>query len=692
MGSNNNFARHKRKLSVVESDTTSATSDTSGRFDDADESETDAIAHGGAVDEVLDTRSVHSAKRGRSNGWPLRDELAYDEHGMKIDLRERRSPNKVTFNDNDSPRPSSRPDSSAKDGRRQPSPPPLRVRRSRFIEGSMNDRVSSKPPSVLFQDVPMTTGSASDEKDPRSKANNHGEKRGSGIFRFGKAIASAFHPFGGWGNKSEAGPQDASKAQKELMKHRQVRAEKAYAELKKSGFKGIGAPNAVDSDVADETWNAIQDQMDYKMTADDRATREQNAAAPTPTPTPTPARHETGLSKLKSLSELRKRTSTLNLPSVRHRDVSPIPPPSDRELEDSHRPVQRRQSRKDLSRQAKLLKKVSNLEDKLGRARRELRELASNEEDSTLPSICVDGAHARKFVPGTLPSLPSERLLHDQAEDESGRSTDPGGKGHDHSEPEHRILSSVSPKQPRKLSKNRPSAEDSLSPRKRKSSAELPSNKGSRSDDGGEENHYHHQHPDIDPSNTPRKTSSRQSKSQKTARADSPGGAKSLEPDHTTNGVGSSPRKVKPTRDKRSSSLTTKSSQRLKAKQSSRNLRQVATDDEADGNRNSNKGPFYLQEQHQLDSNILKIPPAPSSPNTKKTTEWEDQDEENIPPVPPVPKELLLEKNTTKMMIGGAKASGGRRLENIDEAKSPGKHHGGGRIPSTGFTWPEDIF
>jgi hypothetical protein len=476
------------------------------------------------------------------------------------------------------------------------------------------------------------------------------------------------------------------------MKHRQVRAEKAYAELKKSGFKGIGAPNAVDSDVADETWNAIQDQMDYKMTADDCATREQNAAAPTPTTTPTPARHETGLSKLKSLSELRKRTSTLNLPSVRHRDVSPIPPPSDRESEDSHRPVQRRQSRKDLSRQAKLLKKVSNLEDKLGRARRELRELANNEEDSTLPSICVDGAHARKFVPGTLPSLPSERLLHDQAEDESG------GKSHDHSEPEHRMLSSVSPKRPRKLSKTRPSAEDSLSPRKRKSSAELPSNKGSRSDDGGDENHYHHQHPDIDPSNTPRKASSRQSKSQKTARADSPGGAKSLEPDHTTNGVGNSPRKVKPTRDKRSSSLTTKSSQRLKAKQSSRNLRQVATDDEADGKRNGkrngNKGPFYLQEQHQIDSNILKIPPAPSSPNTKKTTEWEEQDEENIPPVPPVPKELLLEKNTTKMMIGGAKASGGRRLEKIDEAKSAGKHQvgGGGRIPSTGFTWPEDIF
>jgi hypothetical protein len=664
--SSGGFAHHKRKLSDP-----SATSDTSsGRFDDADESDS-----GAAVDEVLETRSVHSAKRGRSNGWPLRDELAYDEHGMKIDLSERRFPSKVPV---ESPRSSKR-------------EPVLRVRRSRFIEGSMNDdHVSEKPPSVLFQDVPRTTGSTSDD---RSKPSNHLEKRGSGIFRFGKAIASAFHPFGAWGNKSDASSHDASKAQKELMKQRQARAEKTYAELKKSGFKGIGTPMAVDPDAADETWNAIQETMDYRMAADDRASpdhsrrsREQNVAAEPPTP----ACDDTGLSKFKSLSDLRKRTSTLNLPSMRQRDVSPAPAPSDRESEDSHAPVQRRQSRRDLSRQARLLKKVSNLEDKLDRARRELRELANPEEESSLPSICLDDSHTRKFVPGALPSLPSERLLHDQA------GADHPAKSHDNnnnndSEPERRMRSSASPKQPRKLSKaRRPAGKDSLSPRKRKSSAEPTNNKGQPSDEGGGENHD----PNIASSNTPRKASLRQSKSQKTARADSPGAAKSLQPDNNGNnnanrviterGGGSA---RKPTRDKRSSSLTTKSSQRLKAKQSSRNLRPVAMDDDAGGN--SNRGPFYLQEQHHLDGNILKVPPTSPSPssspkkNKKATTPWEDQDEENIPPVPPLPKELL-EKNATEM-IGGATA--GRRLEKIDEANSPRK-----RIPSTGFTWPEDIF
>jgi hypothetical protein len=518
--------------------------------------------------------------------------------------------------------------------------------------------------------------SASDGKDsnqPRQKSNNP-EKRGSGIFRFGKAIASAFHPFGTRGNKSEVwkGSQDGSKAQKELMKQRQARAETAYAELKKSGYKGTRVGNGVDPHIADETWKVIQEKMDYKM-ADNTSSHDdaQTALRTKEDVAATPVRHDTGLSKLKSFSELRKRTSTLNLPSIRHRDVSPIPPPSDRESEDSHRPVQRRQSRKELSRQAKLLKKVSNLEDKLERARRELRNL-SNEDEPPMPSICVDGIHTRKFVPGALPSLPSERLLHNQvgstSEAESG--TDYRAKSPfltDNSGAQRR-MQSVSLK-PRKLSKTRPSS-DSLT-RKRKSSADANKGNAPTGHDDGED--YDADCGKMDTSDTPKKQSFRQAKSQKTAKEDSPG-SKCQDSDTVVKEPTAG--KLKATRDKRSSSLTTKSSQRLKAKQSSRNLRQIATDDETDGNMRS----FYLQEQRQLESNIPKAP-SPSKGG------WGDNNEENIPPVPPVPKDLL--ENAAKL----SSTKAGSRLKKIDESNgilktSPKKN----RAPSAGFAWPEDIF
>lgn len=62
----------------------------------------------------------------------------------------------------------------------------------------------------------------------------------SGMYRFGKAIASAFNPsawrgFNGIWKEKDKPAVDPGKA---LMDERQERAQKAYAELKKSGFKG----------------------------------------------------------------------------------------------------------------------------------------------------------------------------------------------------------------------------------------------------------------------------------------------------------------------------------------------------------------------------------------------------------------------------------------------------------------------
>jgi hypothetical protein len=595
---------NKRKLSPA--DLSDATSDTSGRFDDADESdvmqlEQQHVAAAVAEEKVEDTRSVHSAKRGRSNGWPLKSEIAYDENGMKIDLSTRRN----------TPTPGK--------GKNCASPV-LRIRHSRFIEGSMSDRVSEKPPSIYFQeDRQQNSDDAGQAYYSQGGAatpaeNKKLEKRASGIFRFGKAIASAFHPFGGSKGNSKGEQDTIAKSQKEIMKQRQLKAEKAYAELKKSGYRGTAIStsasfrNHVDASVADETWKAIQEKMGYKVPDESRISQDDTLVG-VPGDGLGPMSPERGVSKLKSFSELRKRTSNLSIPALRFRDVSPMSMRSsmERDVEqdnNAYQPIERRQSRKELHKQAKLLKRVSNLEDKLERARRELREYVpgSNNENQTMPipTICVDDEHDHQFG---LPTLLSERLL------EAGY-----------------VQGGI-----QRTAKWPPA--DSLS-RKRKSP--VPMTVDMMHDTTALEEEY-----------------------------DADCGKPACDNDADAD----KPRlrnKLKSARDKRASSLTTKASQRLKAKQSSRNLRAVANATTPECKEEGK----HLQEQEGNTSTTT----TPTSSAQKKSRGWTHygSGDENIPPVPPVPRELLTGKSPSreKNVLSTMKA----------------------RIPSKEFSWPEDIF
>lgn len=608
---------NKRKFvpsapAVAAADFSDDTSDTSGRFDDADESDVmqvepapAAVAAATAAtvieEKVEDSKSVHSAKRGRSNGWPLQSEIAYDENGMKIDLSARRH----------TPTPT-------RGKSRNRASPVLRIRRSRFIEGSMHDRVSEKPPSIYFQDDRRPEDAGQSYSQGASTENKKLEKRSSGIFRFGKAIASAFHPFGGSKTSNNKPEQDSAAKQKEIMKQRQLKAEKAYAELKKSGYKGtVINPNVhfksqVDAGIADETWKSIQEKMGYKLSDESRISQDDTLVG-VPGDGLGAMSPDRGVSKLKSFSELRKRTSNLGVPALRFRDVSPMSMRSsmERDVEqdnNSHQPVERRQSRKELHKQAKLLKRVSNLEDKLERARRELREYVPDNNQMPIPTICVDDEHDRQYGPGTLPALLSERLL------EAGY-VQGGMQG----------MSQRTAKWP---------PADSLS-RKRRSP--VPSPIDAVDDTDGVEEEY-----DADC-------------------------GKPADDD----GDEAKPRlrnKLKSARDKRVSSLTTKASQRLKAKQSSRNLRAVAS---ATPTKEEGK---HLQEQEGNTSTTTTTP----TPSAQKSRGWTHygSDYENIPPVPPVPKELLGSKSPSippskeKNVLSTIKA----------------------RIPSKEFSWPEDIF
>ncbi|CAG7969863.1 unnamed protein product [Penicillium nalgiovense] len=377
-------------------------SDTSGQFDDADEVHPD------------DHRSPagNLAKRRRSNDWPLPEEAAdYGAH----DRRAQRGENgNLSVGGNgsgykSSPRASPRGSlaslrarhaaASASNSRRP------RGRTSRFVEATMNDSVSEKPPSIYFQE---------ENKQPGI------QHRSSGIFRFGKAIASAFNPFGGWGKNSEGSP--VKSPQKDVINQ----AEQAYAELKKAGYKGTNKGHyteglGVNTTAADQTLRSIQHKMEYGSPVKGSPVKgpyrhsidQENHGAP--------LRSESSASKRSSLQDLRLTKSFFKS----HGSPSASPAVFCDRTSDEYEQtgLRKRPSRRELSRQTKLLKKVSNLEDKLQRARRELHELTGNEEripepmtqPNTINTEMDPALFPRKFVPGALPTLPSERLLDQQA-------------------------------------------------------------------------------------------------------------------------------------------------------------------------------------------------------------------------------------------------------------------------------------
>ncbi|EKV06104.1 Nuclear RNA binding protein, putative [Penicillium digitatum PHI26] len=378
----------RKHLRSSDDESSDWSSDISGQFDDAEEAQAD------------DHRSPPAklTKRRRSNDWPLPEEAAdYGSHDRRTHRGENGS-RSVSGNGSGykaSPRASPR-GSLASLRARHP-----RGRTSRFIEATMSDSVSEKPPSIYFQ-----------EQENKNAGMQH---RSSGIFRFGKAIASAFNPFGGWGRNSEEAPNKSP--QKDVIHQ----AEQAYAELKKAGYKGTNKGHyteglGVNAALADQTWRSIQQKMEHGSPVKEpyRHPIDQVDRC-------APSRSESSASKRSSLQDLRLPKSFFKSHG------SPSAPSAvycDRKSDEYESTGLRKQpSRRELSRQTKLLKKVSNLEDKLQRARRELRDLTGNEERITAPTVqpktlnteMDPASFPKKFVPGALPTLPSERLLDQKA-------------------------------------------------------------------------------------------------------------------------------------------------------------------------------------------------------------------------------------------------------------------------------------
>ncbi|OCL02159.1 hypothetical protein AOQ84DRAFT_393151 [Glonium stellatum] len=337
---------------------------------------------------------------------------------------------------------------------------PKSDRPSKFLEGSMNDKASEKPPSVftrifqggsqslsvdhLMEDYIESSNEPSASKHGNrppaspSKATSHnpsssvssmatGETKRSGIYRFGRSIASSFNPGNIW-QKVTTGWKDAKEELiKEELDDRKTRAEQAYAELKKSGQLGAtkvfvrGAEEQTPTDVTHRDSSIQMD--DVRSSSDQKQSAEDTAKAP-PSASSVSGASETRKSsfhfRTPSLSNLKKAKSNSQLNSQQTPTSSQSPEKEQTEME---RTIRKSQSKKDLQKQQKLTKRVSDLETKLEEARRELnRALGDAPPVPALPPSLADAQtpsgrsrssspQKKVFVPGALPSLPSERLL-----------------------------------------------------------------------------------------------------------------------------------------------------------------------------------------------------------------------------------------------------------------------------------------
>lgn len=400
--------------------------------------------------------NLRDQRRSRSGQWKPKDNESLREADQPLGLQDKL--------DKESPLPPNESD------------PSNSGRASKFLEGSMHDRTSNKPPSLYIKDEQLMDQYLAGVGSERPKSSTHqpnhsishhtagaDDAKPSGIFRFGKAVASVFNPLNLWqgfGGKRRDTQEQDEYPDSAILKERQMRAEKAYLELKQSGFKGtkklphahhsaevqvpviqVGHDSKVHSAVPQK--DSGIDVGSYRSSAEHKEDGRKGSADDYLLPPPSIAgfgRSASPSSELSygkrsslhlrtpSLQSLKKAGSYFHLPSTIRPDESValgMAMDRNRSMQElTHDQAVRKQtSRKDLEKQQKLGKRVSDLEAKLGAARRDL-ELARGDEPTShqLP-------HARKpFVPGLLPSLPSERILKRETRDRGNDNQEHTGK------------------------------------------------------------------------------------------------------------------------------------------------------------------------------------------------------------------------------------------------------------------------
>lgn len=304
----------------------------------------------------------------------------------------------------------------------------VQPRSSKFIEGSMNNRASQKPPrKYVVSETELNCAEENErtknEKPQRNKLIRNSNRsvpavsgeaktetnRHSTIFRFGKSLAASFNP-SNWKIWSKSHDAQVADDHADADAKAQAKLERAYREVKNiapTPGRRFGAANSsgiwnnARSSANSNGMNVSgvdiseqpQSQKRYGMVFDTPPSMGglgggNDSAQQSPSKLSTPA-------ELYSVPSHQLLHSNESRSSFTYGSI--VPPQSMKHIP----------SRKDLRVQQKLVKRVSNLESKLEAARLELVKSMGN---AALPPPARGGKS--RFVPGGLSSLPSESLLN----------------------------------------------------------------------------------------------------------------------------------------------------------------------------------------------------------------------------------------------------------------------------------------
>ena len=373
-------------------------------------------------DEVTDR---HTPKRIRGEEWPLKMNDAAEPDGFSQPAQRK------------SPAP------------RQKRSSLLSLRPSKFVEGSMNDKVSQRPPSLYIREeeaMEQYTSANMEDLDMVFDAGIESNKP-SGMFRFGKVLANAFNSVNVWhglnGIRKEKERENQAKPERDVLK---AKAELKYAELKQSGYKGTqNAPHRPESqevpsiqnkDIDDSRRTSFRDSgvdvTGYRSSLDrkdsDKPIISTESLMPPPPMTAglrstspfsdaSSGRRSSLHFRKPSLEGLKRVKSQIHLPSKKRHAEAASSVPSSETSDAAGSGLRREVSKRDIAKQYKLSKKVSDLENKLDAARRQLE--LSIQEAPPVPDLPTRIGR-KPFVPGALASLPSERLLTPQTHNGNG--------------------------------------------------------------------------------------------------------------------------------------------------------------------------------------------------------------------------------------------------------------------------------
>ena len=314
----------------------------------------------------------------------------------------------------------------------------------------MNDRVSNKPPTTYIGEEeaqeryerengemrgrkmarPKNFTQHSNSSAVGSTADRSETSRHSSIFRFGRSLAASFNP-SNWKIFSKVPEEIEETADQQILRERREKAESMYQQLKESGHfrDSTFGPSPFQRQEEKDSRPAKHDSgVEFGERRRSRSvSRMSRISTETPKeekrmgriflePPQLPTGNESHFSQSTNSTpqqSIRKGKFHFKKPSL-----SNIRNPTSENGSNSGNNHQARRipSRKDLQKQQKLVKRVSDLEGRLEAARRQLADAL----DEPVPAGPPPGR--QRFVPGAMPSLPSERLLSGYGDLENGMS------------------------------------------------------------------------------------------------------------------------------------------------------------------------------------------------------------------------------------------------------------------------------